>query len=97
MKLSFLGAAGEVTGSCYLVETGETRFLIECGMHQGGRRASARNRRFAFDPRAIDFVLLSHAHVDHSGLIPRLVAQGFGGPVFATRATGELLGVMLPD
>jgi metallo-beta-lactamase family protein len=97
VKLSFLGAAGEVTGSCYLVETGGTRFLIECGMHQGGRRASARNRRFAFDPRAIDFVLLSHAHVDHSGLIPRLVAQGFGGPVFATRATGELLGVMLPD
>jgi len=97
VKLSFLGAAGEVTGSCYLVEAGGTRFLIECGMHQGGRRAAARNRRFAFDPRTLDFVLLSHAHVDHSGLIPRLVAKGFGGPVFATRATGELLGVMLPD
>ncbi|HEX5092175.1 MAG TPA: MBL fold metallo-hydrolase [Burkholderiales bacterium] len=97
MRLTFLGAAGEVTGSCYLVETGETRFLIECGMRQGGRHAAARNRRFAFDPRTVDFVLLSHAHVDHSGLIPRLVAQGFGGTVFATRATGELLGVMLPD
>jgi metallo-beta-lactamase family protein len=97
VKLTFLGAAGEVTGSCYLVETRATRFLIECGMHQGGRGAAARNRRFAFDPRAVDFVLLSHAHVDHSGLIPRLVARGFGGPVYATRATGELLGVMLPD
>jgi len=97
VQLSFLGAAGEVTGSCYLVDTGEVRFLLECGMRQGGRRAAARNRRFAFDPRGIAFVLLSHAHVDHSGLIPRLVAQGFGGPVFATRATCELLGVMLPD
>jgi len=97
VQLTFLGAAGEVTGSCYLVETGEARFLIECGMRQGGRRAAARNRHFAFDPRGIDFVLLSHAHVDHSGLIPRLVAQGFGGTVFATRATCELLGVMLPD
>jgi len=97
VQLSFLGAAGEVTGSCYLVDTGEVRFLLECGMRQGGRRAAARNGRFAFDPRGIAFVLLSHAHVDHSGLIPRLVAQGFGGPVFATRATCELLGVMLPD
>jgi metallo-beta-lactamase family protein len=97
VKLRFLGAAGEVTGSCYLVDTGEIQFLIECGMRQGGRHARARNRRFAFEPRAIAFVLLSHAHIDHSGLIPRLVAQGFGGPVYATRATGELLGVMLPD
>ena len=97
MRLTFLGAAGEVTGSCYLVEAGEARFLIECGMRQGGRQARARNRRFAFDARSIQFVLLSHAHIDHSGLIPRLVAQGFGGPVYATRATCELLGVMLPD
>lgn len=97
MKLSFLGAAGEVTGSCYLVDTGEIRFLIECGMVQGSRAARRRNERFAFDPRGIAFVLLSHAHVDHSGLLPRLVAQGFRGAIYATRATIDLLGVMLPD
>ena len=97
MKLTFLGAAGEVTGSCYLVEAGATTFLIDCGMFQGGRAADLKNRRFGFDPRRIDFVLLSHAHIDHSGLIPRLVASGFRGPVYATRATCDLLGVMLPD
>ena len=98
MRLTFLGAAGEVTGSSYLVETGELKFLIDCGMFQGGREADAKNRRrFAFDPREIAFVLLSHAHIDHSGLIPRLVAQGFRGAVYATGATCELLGVMLPD
>ena len=98
MRLTFLGAAGEVTGSSYLVETGELKFLIDCGMFQGGREADAKNRRaFAFDPRKIAFVLLSHAHIDHSGLIPRLVAKGFRGAVYATGATCDLLGVMLPD
>ena len=97
MQLTFHGAAGEVTGSCYLVDTGEVKFLVECGMFQGARAAEARNRRFPFDPREIAFVLLSHAHIDHSGLIPRLVAQGFRGAVYATRATCDLLGVMLPD
>ena len=97
MRLTFLGAAGEVTGSCYLVDTGEVRFLIECGMFQGGRSAEAKNRRFGFDPREIAFVLLSHAHIDHSGLLPRLVAEGFKGAVYATQATCDLLGVMLPD
>jgi metallo-beta-lactamase family protein len=97
MKLSFLGAAGEVTGSCYLVDTGERKFLVECGMFQGGRAADAKNRRFAFDPREIAFVLLTHAHIDHSGLLPRLAAQGFAGAVYATRATCDLLEVMLPD
>ena len=97
MKLSFLGAAGEVTGSCTLADTGTVRFLIDCGMFQGSRASRRRNARFAFQPRDIAFVLLSHAHVDHSGLLPRLVAQGFGGPIYATPATIELLGVMLPD
>ena len=97
MKLSFLGAAGEVTGSCYLVDTGEVKFLIDCGMFQGGRAAEAKNRRFGFDPREIAFVLLSHAHIDHSGLIPRLVAMGFSGAVYATAPTCDLLEVMLPD
>jgi metallo-beta-lactamase family protein len=97
MNLSFLGAAGEVTGSCYLFDTGSVKFLVDCGMFQGGRDAQRKNRRFAFDPRQIAFVLLSHAHIDHSGLLPRLAALGFSGPVYATPATGELISVMLPD
>ena len=97
MRLTFCGAAGEVTGSCYRVDTGQVKFLVDCGMFQGGRAAQRRNRRFAFNPREIDFVLLTHAHIDHSGLIPRLVAEGFRGAVYATRATCDLLGVMLPD
>ena len=98
MKLSFLGAAQEVTGSCYRVETGSARFIVDCGMFQGGREASEKNYgRFGFDPRALDFALLTHAHIDHSGLLPRLVAAGFRGPVFATRATVDLLRVMLLD
>lgn len=96
-RLQFLGAAGEVTGSCYLVDTGAIKFLIECGMFQGGRAAEAKNRQFKFDPREIAFVLLSHGHIDHSGLLPRLVAQGFKGAIYATEATCDLLGVMLPD
>ena len=97
MQLTFLGAAGEVTGSCYLVDTGEIRFLIDCGMFQGGSEADRKNRSFAFDPRDIAFVLLSHAHIDHSGLLPRLVALGFDGAIYATRATADLVEVMLPD
>ena len=97
MNLRFLGAAGEVTGSCYLVDTGAVKFLVDCGMFQGGGGAERRNRRFAFKPKEIAFVLLSHAHIDHSGLLPRLAAQGFDGPVYATAATSELLAVMLPD
>jgi metallo-beta-lactamase family protein len=96
MNLQFLGAAGEVTGSCYLVDTGAVKFLVDCGMFQGGG-AERKNRRFAFKPKEIAFVLLTHAHIDHSGLLPRLAAQGFAGPVYATPATGELLAVMLPD
>ena len=97
MKLAFHGAAGEVTGSCCLVDTGQIKFLVDCGMFQGGGLAQAKNRQFAFEPGDIAFVLLTHAHIDHSGLIPRLVAQGFGGAVYATNASCDLLGVMLPD
>ena len=98
MRLSFVGAAQEVTGSCILVETGALRFLVDCGLFQGGRDAADRNRRaWPFDPRTIDFVLLTHAHIDHSGLLPRLAALGFRGPIHTTRATADLLPVMLLD
>jgi len=98
VKLAFLGAARNVTGSCYLAETAELRFLVDCGMFQGGREARELNRRaFDFDPRGIAFVLLTHAHIDHSGLLPRFVAMGFKGPIYASRATCDLLAVMLPD
>lgn len=98
MNLTFLGAAREVTGSCYLVETDEVRFLVDCGMFQGGRMADASNRNApGFDPREIDFILLTHAHIDHSGLLPRIMALGFRGPVYCTHPTRDLLGVLLPD
>lgn len=98
MKLTFLGAAREVTGSCYLIETAGTRFLTDCGMFQGGRDTDRKNRaRFSFEPRSLDFVLLTHAHIDHSGLLPRLAAAGFSGPIYTTAATCDLLQVMLRD
>jgi metallo-beta-lactamase family protein len=98
VNLSFLGAAREVTGSSYLIETGECRFLVDCGMFQGGREARAKNyHAFSFDPATIDFVILTHAHIDHSGLLPRLITHHFKGPIYATRATCDLLAVMLPD
>ncbi|MBS1230449.1 MAG: Beta-lactamase-like:RNA-metabolising metallo-beta-lactamase [Proteobacteria bacterium] len=100
MRLGFLGAAGEVTGSCTLVEVGGVRFLVDCGMFQGGPEARAKNLQalnFGFDARQIDFVLLTHAHIDHSGLLPRLAVLGFRGPVYATGATVDLLEVLLPD
>jgi len=98
ISLSFLGAARQVTGSSFLFETASARFLVDCGMFQGGREARALNRReFGFDPRELDFVLLTHAHIDHSGLLPRLWAFGFRGPIYATAATADLAAVMLAD
>jgi metallo-beta-lactamase family protein len=98
MKLTILGAAQEVTGSCYWTQTSTTRFLVDCGMFQGGREADIKNQvAFAFDPAALDFVLLTHAHIDHCGLLPRLVAKGFRGPIYCTTATQDLLKIMLQD
>lgn len=100
MRIRFLGGAGEVTGSCTLVEAGERRFLVDCGMFQGGGEAYQKNLRaldFGFDVRRIDFVLLTHAHIDHSGLLPRLAMLGYRGPVYATPASIALLEVLLPD
>ena len=98
MQIRFLGAAREVTGSCFLVETGRVRFLVDCGMHQGGRESGPRNRAFpAFDPSGVDFALLTHAHLDHTGYVPVLARSGFRGPVYATPATCDLAGILLPD
>lgn len=98
MKITFHGAAQEVTGSCFMVETESNRFMVECGMYQGGRHASARNHEpFAFDAKSIDFVLLTHAHIDHSGLLPKLTKSGFKGAIHTTTATTDLLQVMLLD
>ena len=91
--LSFLGAIQQVTGSCYLIETHEgVRVLLDCGMRQGRREEEAGNRAgFSFDPQTLDAVVLSHAHIDHSGLLPKLVAAGFKGPIHVTEATGKLV------
>jgi metallo-beta-lactamase family protein len=100
VRIGFFGAAGEVTGSCTLVETGDLRFLVDCGMFQGGREARSKNLnalKFGFDVRSIDFVLLTHAHIDHSGLLPMLSVLGYRGPVYATPASIDLLHVLLKD
>ncbi|MEQ8747928.1 MBL fold metallo-hydrolase [Pyruvatibacter sp.] len=98
MKVTFTGAAQEVTGSCTLIDAEGVRFLVDCGMFQGGRGADGKNRAaFAFDPRTVDFVLLTHAHMDHSGLLPKLWKSGFRGPVYTSHATAELLEIMLRD
>ena len=97
-RLSFHGASGQVTGSMYLLEAAGGRFLLDAGLFQG-RRALTRslNAQVPFDPRRIDGVVLSHAHIDHSGRLPLLVREGFHGPIYATPATRDLCAVMLPD
>ncbi len=97
-RISFHGAAGEVTGSRHLLETPSGSLLMDCGMFQGHRNdAQKKNRSFAFPPASVDAVLLSHAHIDHSGLLPSLYRDGCDAPLYATHGTSEIAGVMLAD
>lgn len=98
MRLRFLGGAGTVTGSKYLVEHAGRRLLVDCGLFQGLKQLRLRNwAPLPVDPASIDAVVLTHAHIDHSGYVPRLVQAGFRGKVYATPATAELCGLLLPD
>ncbi|MBX2867470.1 MAG: MBL fold metallo-hydrolase [Acidiferrobacterales bacterium] len=98
MELEFFGAAGEVTGSCHIVRVNGRQFLLDCGMIQGNRKQEQRNREpFPFNPEEIDAVVLSHAHIDHSGRLPLLVKRGFNGPIYTHNATKDLCGILLED
>ena len=98
MKLTFLGAAKTVTGSCFLLEVGKTKILVDCGMFQGRSQEEAMNEQpLPVTPSEIDYVLLTHAHIDHSGRIPWLYVNGFKGEVLATKAAIDLCGLLLPD
>jgi len=98
MKVTFFGAARTVTGSCYMIEAAGARFAIDCGMHQGNKAIEARNLNTGiYEPDKIDFILLTHAHIDHSGLLPRLARDGYDKPVYCTPPTHELAEFMLQD
>lgn len=98
MRISFHGAAHTVTGSQHLIEVNGARLLLDCGLYQGRRSETyERNLNFKYDPRKVDAVILSHAHIDHAGNLPNLVKQGFEGIIFATRATVDLAGLMIMD
>lgn len=98
MELEFFGAAGEVTGSCHILRVGGRQVLLDCGMIQGGKKQEQRNREpFPFQARDVDAVVLSHAHIDHSGRLPLLAKRGFSGPIYAHNATKDLCKVLLED
>ncbi len=97
-KIKFYGGVGTVTGSKYLLEHNSKRILVDCGLFQGPKELRERNWQDPpFDPRDIDAVIITHAHIDHTGFLPRLVKLGFNGPVFTSRATADLLKILLPD
>jgi metallo-beta-lactamase family protein len=96
--LEFLGAAGTVTGSKFLLEIQGRRVLVDCGLYQGLKELRRRNwEPLPVEPRSIEHLILTHAHIDHSGYLPRLDRDGFGGAVHATRGTADLLKILLPD
>src|SRR5829696_8905825 len=96
--ISFYGGVGSVTGSKYLLEHNGKRVLVDCGLFQGLRELRERNWQAPpFDPSSIDAIIITHAHIDHTGYLPRIVKLGFNGPVFTSRATGDLLKILLPD
>ncbi|MFH1536556.1 MAG: MBL fold metallo-hydrolase [Patescibacteria group bacterium] len=98
MKITFCGANQEVTGSCHLVETGSTKFIVDCGMFQGRKMADDKNHEnFPFDPKELDFALLTHAHIDHSGRLPKLGNLGFKGKIYGTHATCDFAKILLAD
>jgi len=98
MKITFFGAAREVTGSCYLVEAEGKKFLVECGLFQGGRHSEERNKEpFPFNPKDLDWVILTHAHLDHTGRVPKLIRDGFDGPIYTTAPTCRLCEIMWKD
>jgi metallo-beta-lactamase family protein len=98
MDIQFLGATGRVTGSCYLIRVGERQLLLECGLIQGSREDEEENAApYRFDPASIDAVVLSHAHIDHSGRLPLLMKRGYEGPIYAQHATRALCAIMLRD
>lgn len=98
MNIKFLGAARTVTGSMHVLECGGHRFALDCGLFQGSKEIKERNYQdFKIDPKTLDFLILSHAHIDHSGLLPKLCKLGFTGPIYCNTATAELAKVMLPD
>ena len=98
MKITFLGAAQTVTGSCYVIETTSSRFAVDCGMFQGNSAIEARNFETEnYRPDELDFILLTHAHIDHSGLLPRMVKEGFKGGIYCTAPTADLAAIMLED
>ena len=98
ISIQFLGAAGCVTGSQFLVTAGERRVLVDCGMFQGSPNEAVRNRvPLGTDASTLDAILITHAHLDHCGLLPRFWAQGYRGPIFATHATRDLCELMLRD
>ena len=98
MKINFMGAAQAVTGSCYILETGGHRFSVDCGMHQGNVEIEKRNLNLeGYRPAELDFILVTHAHIDHIGLLPRIVADGFKGKIYATPPTRDLMKILLLD
>lgn len=97
MKISFLGAARTVTGSCYIIDINNVRFAVDCGLHQGNKEIEKRNKAEEYSPASIQFFLITHAHLDHSGLLPLMVKEGFRGQIYCTPPTADFLGLMLQD